>query len=410
MHADETADAVVIGGGIAGAASAYELARAGLRVTLLERGVLAGEASGRNGGGVRAQGRHPGWLPLARLALRRWPGLDDELGAPTGFRPGGDLTVALDEAELAVLAEAAESQRAHGLGCELLDARQSRRLVPALTERVRGALLAPGDGQADPVLSTRAFAQAAERHGARVREGAEVTGIAVEGGRVAAVSTAERTIGAEWVVCAAGPWAARVGALLGVEIPIMPRRIQILEAAPAPSLGVAFLVGNGLYLRDTAAGALHAGGTPPGVVPYIGYEKENDPAYVAFIRERLAGLLPAMAGACTLRAWSGIVEQTQDGLPIVDRLGEPSGLVVAAGFNGHGFGLGPAIGQTVRELVVDGETTVPLAPLRLDRFAPGTLAALHTAAAAPTQSPGPGDWLRGWFRGHTGADRARVVT
>ena len=186
----------------------------------------------------------------------------------------------------------------------------------------------------------------------------------------------------------------------------MPRRIQILEAAPAPPLGVAFLVGNGLYLRDTAAGALHAGGTPPGVVPYIGYEKENDPAYVAFIRERLAGLLPTMAGARTSRAWSGIVEQTRDGLPIVDRLAEPSGLVVAAGFNGHGFGLGPAIGQTVRELIVGGATTVPLAPLRLARFAPGTLAELHAAAAAPPQMPGPGAWLRGWFRGHTGADQA----
>ena len=83
-------------------------------------------------------------------------------------------------------------------------------------------------------------------------------------------------------------------------------------------------------------------------------------------------------------------------------------LVVAAGFNGHGFGLGPAIGQTVRELIVDGETTVPLAPLRLSRFAPGTLAALHAAAAVPPQSPAPGAWLRGWFRGHTGTDRARA--
>ena len=189
-----SADVVVIGGGIAGASTALALARRGRRVVLLERWLIGAEASGRNAGGVRQQGRLPAEIPLARRAVKIWETLDASLGRPTGYRQCGHVYVAENETEMEALAEQHAQERQHGLDSELISPQQLRALAPGIAHGLTGAKFCATDGMADPAQATLAIAQAAEEAGATLFCHQQVTAIGLSNGRVTHVDTAARVV------------------------------------------------------------------------------------------------------------------------------------------------------------------------------------------------------------------------
>ena len=371
-------DVVIIGGGISGTAAAYELTRHGARVTLLEQGDLASMASGWTLAGVRQSGRHPAELPLAMAAVRRWAGLSDELDADVEYRREGNLRLARTPAEVPVIERVIETGRAQGLDLTFLpDNRSVREIAPALSETVLAASFCPTDGHANPTESVRAFAAAAERHGATIRTGTTVSGIVAGGGRVTGVRTIDGTIAADVVVVAAGVHSGALVAPFGIDLPLRLRVVPVIQTIPlppvlAPVLGVADA---DLAGRQQADGRLRftGGGRDWGhgfADLANGYDLvQPKTAEVADIIARVSKVLPAFAEARVARVWGGLIDMTPDALPVIERPAAVDGLVLAAGFSGHGFCLGPITGQIIRELVLDGRASLPIEPFRGDRFA-----------------------------------------
>jgi sarcosine oxidase subunit beta len=376
-------DVIIIGGGISGAAAAWELAREGHSVTLLEARALAAMASGWTLGGVRQSGRHPAELPLARAAVDIWAGLAEALGADVGYRRGGNLRLARDNAEAGAIRALVDRQRAQGLDLAFLDGpAEVRAVAPALSERIVAASYCPSDGHADPVASVAAFAGAARRHGAVIREGIRVTGLIRQGGRMTGVETAQGPLHADRVVLAAGVHAPELLAPLGLVLPLELRLVSVLQTVPLPPmldqvLGVA---NADCAARQEIGGRLRVTtGIGPWQRPLEGWRAEDlhpSAADVALLGVRIAGILPAFRAAPLARLWGGLIDLTPDGLPVLDAPPETPGLVIAAGFSGHGFCLGPVTGRIVADLVLGRQERHPIAPFRLARFAdPGPVPA-----------------------------------
>lgn len=380
MTRTSRADVVIVGGGISGTAAAYELAKSGARVTLVEQGDLASMASGWTLAGVRQSGRHAAELPLARAAVKRWQRLSEELDADIEYRQDGNLRLARNPDEIPVIRQIVDEQQALGLDLTFLpDNRAVREIAPALAETVLAASFCPTDGHANPVAAVRAFAAAAERHGATIRTGTVVTGIDAPGagGRARGVQTAEGGIASDVVVVTAGVYTDQLCAPLGLALPLRVRHVSVIQTTPLPPmlrqvLGVASADFAG---RQEVSGRfrLTGSGTPwPHQLADRGDEDELIQPPVERVMMALAratAVLPALREARVGRVWGGLIDQTPDALPVIERLPEVEGVIVAAGFSGHGFCLGPITGQIIRELVIDGRSTLPIDPFRLNRFA-----------------------------------------
>lgn len=399
MKTVAAADVVVVGGGISGCASAYYLAKAGKKVILVEKGLVAGEASGRNGGFTMQIGRHPQVMPLARLALRLWPTLEEEIGYPTEWERSGGLGVALNDYEWEIIQEATPRMQELGLDCTLVDRATCLELVPPLTPVVLGGIYSPGDGHANPVVATKTIARGAMDRGAEVWQETEVTGIVVTDGQVTAVDTSRGRITTEWAVLAGGPWASFLGELVGLNLPVVPWRIQILITEPQPPLFEPYLFGNHLYLRQAQAGNIHCGGPgPPREESGLKFDKAVTHTNLQHIARLLAELLPKASDALVLRSWAGVIEILADG-PIVGVAKEPRGVAVACGFYGNGFGLGPGTGKVVSELILGQTPSADVSRLGLERYAAGyvpsdpELRELHEAwFAQPDRRRETGAW------------------
>ncbi|MBW3634270.1 MAG: FAD-binding oxidoreductase [Chloroflexi bacterium] len=371
-------DVVVIGGGISGTAAAYELARAGAQVTLIEKGTLASMASGWTLAGVRQSGRHPAELPLATAAVARWRQLGEELGADVEYRQEGNLRLARSPAEVPVIQKIVDEQRALGLDLTFLaDNASIREIAPAIAQTVLAASYCPTDGHANPIATIQAFASAAERHGATLCTETLVTAIDAGDGRVRGVRTTSGHIAAGAVVVATGVYTTRLCAPLGLDVPIKVRQVAVVQTVPLAPL-IQQVVGTG---GANFAGRLEVGGRfrlSGGGRPWLHHldklAQGNDavlPPSARVIDALARGIevLPTLADARVARVWGGLIDATPDALPVIERAPEVDGLIVAAGFSGHGFCLGPVTGQIVRDLVLDGATSFPIEPFRSDRFA-----------------------------------------
>ena len=381
-----TTEVVVIGGGISGTAAAYELARAGARVTLLEQGSLASMASGWTLAGVRQSGRHPAELPLATAAVARWERLGEELGGDVEYRREGNLRLARSPEEVPVIQTIVAEQRDLGLDLMYLpDNAAVREIAPAIAESVLAASYCPTDGHANPIATVQAFAMAAARHGATLRTETTVTAIDASGGRVRGVRTSLGAIAADTVVITAGVDTARLCAPLGLDLPIQISRVAVVQTTPLPPLiqQVLGTAGADFAGRQEVGGRfrLTGGGRPwPHRLDELahGGDAVLPPAGdVIAALTRGIEVLPALGEAAVARIWGGLLDMTPDALPIIERIPSLDGLVVAAGFSGHGFCLGPVTGEIVRDLVLEGTTAFPIEPFRRDRFA--TLAGLAAA-------------------------------
>ncbi len=364
----DRADVVVIGGGVTGLSSAYWLAKSGVDTVLVEKGVVGWEASGRNGGGVQARGNELPLIPLAAESLRLWPDIDEDLGYPTEWS-AGRINVALSDEELLAVEQSEEEFREQGIDSEFIDAQTIKELMPIITPEVKGGNLSRKGGHANPQRTSQAYAWAFLDHGGRLHQNTTVTDFEVIGGRVTNVETSRGTIATDYVVCAAGPQIGLLAEKVGAFVPLAPGRVEIVVTAPLERMYEGQVHGNGLYGRQTARGNLAYGGGPHEWidVDLSTPRKPNTPLIRNIVR-RIHQLYPAAAEVPLIRSWAGVVEQTPDYLPILDTLPEPSNFFIAT-VSAHGFGLCPATGKVVSEVVMHGESSIDISGLSYGRFA-----------------------------------------
>ncbi|HYI73333.1 MAG TPA: FAD-binding oxidoreductase, partial [Skermanella sp.] len=369
-------DVVVIGAGISGAASAFELARRGFHVTLLDRYSPAAMASGWTLAGVRQSGRHPAELPLATAAVERWAGLAGELDGETRYRRNGNLRLARTAEEVPVIRSLVEQQSAAGLDVTLLTGPADIQAVaPAVSDRVMAASWCPSDGSADPRATVLSYVTAAQRLGVEMRFGERVRRIEIVNGCVTGVATDAGMIAAAHVVVCAGIFGNELLDPLGLAIPLQVPMVTVLRSVPMPAtlgpvIGVAnadcagrqevdgrFRVTSGL---ETWHGDIDHDGPRPAVRPTM--------RSIAEVVRLFGEVVPAFKDARIDETWAGLIDLTPDGLPVIDSPAGLDGLTVAMGFSGHGFCLGPVTGTIVADLVETRRTSFPIAPFALDRF------------------------------------------
>lgn len=377
-----TPDVLVIGAGITGTAAALELAETGVKVELIDSYGPAAMASGWTLAGVRQSGRHPAELPLARSAVALWPELDERLDAETGYRRSGNLRLARDAAEADTIRALVADQSAAGLDLRYLaDLAAIREIAPALSDAVVAASFCPTDGHADPVATVSAYARRAGDQGTVLSFGETVRHFETRGGRITRVVTDRRALAPGAVLLAAGFLANDLLAPLGVCLPLRRPMVTVLRSAPvAPLLCPVLGVANAdMAARQERSGRLRV---TSGAEDWAGglIERAGAPAIRPRMRSVLATIdkvrrvLPTFAEVELEEVWAGALDLTPDALPVIDRVPDVENLVVAAGFSGHGFGIGPVTGPMAARLAIGEELEHPLGPFRFDRFAEDTAA------------------------------------
>ena len=349
---------VVVGGGLIGLSAAFHVRRADrrTRVTVLERAQVGDAASSASAAGVRVMGRDPAERAMALESLGRWPDLDRELEAKTGYRRSGGLRVALDEAGWAEARATVEAQRADGVPVELVDAAAAHRLAPGLSPECRGGVHCPIDGQAEAVATVRAWATAARRLGVRIEEGLGAEALVVEGARVVAVVRSDGArLPCDIALVAGGAWSAPLLAKIGVKLPLRGRGLQMLltDAEPARLTPVVGCFGRPLSLKQLVDGAYLIGGGWPARVPDEAVNRwEVLDDSVRGSLEVARAVYPPLAARSVTRSWAGIEAFTPDDLPVLGPVLGLDGLLIAAGFSGHGFALVPTVGDVLARLAL----------------------------------------------------------
>ena len=375
----DSADVVIVGGGVTGLCSGWNLARAGVDVLVIEKGVIGYEASSRNGGIIAY---HRGATPKGLLGyeeVRQWRNLEEELGYPCEYVPGeiavcmgehGDVESSWGGGNWDEMVADSERRNAMGWRSEVLDNKTMREVVPAINPNVVGGLYDPDAGQANPQRTVQAYAWALRDHGGRIMQHTTVTGFDVSGENVTTVRTDRGDIGAGFVVIAAGPQIGPLTDSLGAFVPIAPSRIEVIVTEPLPLMEYRCLEGTGLYGRQTSRGNLAYGGGGQEWVDVDDMTTPEKPSttLIRTIARRLTTLFPVVQDRRIIRGWAGVSETTPDKNPIIDFLGQPANVVVASGAF-DGFGLSPVHGRAVSELVMHGESYLPLDGYRLGRFA-----------------------------------------
>jgi glycine/D-amino acid oxidase-like deaminating enzyme len=418
-----SAEVVVIGGGIIGCCAALNLARRGMSVVVCEKGRIAGEQSGRNWGWVRQQGRDARELPMMMASLQIWRGLSEAIGEDVGFTQGGCLYLAANDAELDYYRAWLPVAREHGLDTRLLSVQELEAVLTDAGSRWIGALHTPSDGRAEPNRAVPAIARAAQRAGAAIFTQCAVRGIERAGGRVSGVVTEHGVIRTAVVVCAAGAWTSMFSRSLGVAVPQLGVKGTVARTGPAPAItqGAAFSSGVAIRRRqDGGYTVAHGSALEHALVPStfrfapkfipalrqesgairlrVGrefFEELAQPArwpmdrpapfermrvldpvpsdkILTEAREGLRICFPALAEVPFVERWAGMIEVSPDVLPIISTVDELPGYIVATGFSGHGFGIGPGAGALVAQLVENRASSSELAPFRLQRFFDGS--------------------------------------
>ncbi|MBV9785078.1 MAG: FAD-binding oxidoreductase [Acidisphaera sp.] len=368
MARGDTADVVIVGGGIVGCTTAYNLARRGARVVLFEKDDIAQEASGRNRGNIRLQLRDRLELPLVREAIALWQRADEELGMSTEYRTTGNLLVTYHDDIAAGFAAEAERHRGLGIDARVVPRDELREHVPDISPDIVAGFLTTEDGHANPQKATWAFATAARRAGADIRTGTRVTSLMIEGAAVRGVATDQGTVSAPVVLNAGGVRAPGLFVPLGITVPITPAKHQILVTARLPLVTRPYLrcAGPRVSFCQTLEGTLLLGMGP---AQAVGFDTSVSRVHMSNIMRETIRLVPTLASAPVVRAWTGWFEMTPDDLPVITEIPDHRGFYICAGFSGHGFALAPAIGRLMAHLILDGAATHPIDAFGLDRFA-----------------------------------------
>jgi sarcosine oxidase subunit beta len=374
----DSAEVVIVGGGVIGASIAYHLAARGCRrVVVLERERAPGLGStGKATGGFRAQFGSEVNVRLSLLSRQKLRDLRDETGVDSGYRPCGYLFLADEADTLQGLAEAQAVQHATGLPeARMVTPQEAAELNPAIsTDGLVGGSWCPSDGFIRPLEILRGYTEAAERQGVRFEYDAPVTAVHVQGGRAVAVESPRFSLAAGAVVNAAGAWAGQVAALAGVELPVTPLRRQIAPTVPTGVLPdhmpLTIFVDDGFHTRVRDGRVLLLWPDQPATDDP--YNHAFDPAWLPEVEARAHRRIPALRQVPVDRAacWAGLYEMSPDGDAILGPSVEVENLYLANGSSGHGVMHSPALGHLLSEIILDGAAhTVDVHALRPSRFA-----------------------------------------
>ncbi|MDJ0893901.1 MAG: FAD-binding oxidoreductase [Alphaproteobacteria bacterium] len=419
-------DVVVIGGGIAGTATAYFLAEAGVRVLLCEKGRIAGEQSSRNWGWVRQQGRDWAELPIMMEANRIWRGLAEKTGEPDlAFTPSGCLYLAASPADLERYEGWCDLAKQHQLDTRMLTREEIAAKVPDINGDFVGGMLTETDGRAEPFVAVPALARAARALGAVVIEGCAVRTLDVANGRLTGVVTENGRVRCAQAVLAAGAWSSSFAANAGIDLPQLAVRSTVARTEPAPAHYGPNISSPGMDLRRRADGGytvatgdlaehylspasfryftkflkllklsardvkLHLA-APKGYPGAWGIKRRwtadeespfermrvvnpaPSPIVIDRIKRRLPERFPALKGIGLVEAWAGMIDVTPDAVPTLGEDASVKGLYFATGLSGHGFGIGPAIGRIMADMLRGRPAGHDLRRFRPERFFDGS--------------------------------------
>ncbi len=375
----QTAEVVIVGGGIVGSSIAWHLTEAGCRnVLVIERETHQGKGStGKSMGGVRAQFSTPVNIRMSLYSIPFYAEFEERLGHPSGYRPQGYLFMATSDKHMAYLRANYDKQVAMGLkGVRLVSADDIRAMYPQVrSDDIVGGSFCPTDGFVDPYSAMVGFMTRAAERGAKLWRDTQVTAIEVKNGEVAAVGTSRGRVDTRVVVNAAGAWAAEVARMAGVELPVEPLRRQLIPTEPfdqfphtAPMI---IDMSNGFHFRPESLGFLLAWADPEETP---GYKMDFEPSFIEKVLTRAAARVPMFENLAVnpKRAWAGLYEMTPDHHPILGGTAQVKGLYFANGFSGHGVMHAPATGKIVSDLITASRTQlVDARLLDLARFAEG---------------------------------------
>ncbi len=420
----QAADVVVIGAGIVGVAAAYALAKAGHSVALLEKGVVAGEQSSRNWGWCRLLNRDEREIPLMQHSQALWDRLPAEIGADMGFRRNGLVYVTKDPQQLAGWRDWAEMARAYQVPVRIIDGAEAKRLTPGNEQEWVGGVVSPQDGRAEPGMAAPALAKAARALGATLHQNCAVRGLDMTGGRVSGVFTEKGLVRTNAVILAAGAWASMFLRRHGADMPQSSVHSTVFSTTPAKQVSPGGLftpdfiltprLDGGYIVAARARGRLEL--TPAGIRyarQFLPSLRKNwkmvelrfgrsffegpdawhgrwsfdsptvferirvlDPKPKASIVEpalrEIVAAYPELAGIRAARIWAGWIDSTPDAVPVISPVEALPGVVVAAGFSGHGFGIGLGAGRLAADLATGAPPVVDAAPFALKRFFDGS--------------------------------------
>lgn len=385
----QSCDVVVIGGGVIGCSVAYHLAKKGIDVIIVEKDDIASGTSGACDKAVLLQSKNPGLhLFLALESVKLFPELQKDLDTDIEYKNNGGMIVIKSQEQWQVMQEFVERQKKVGLAVELLGREQALRRQPAFAKDIMGSTYSPMDGEVNPINLTLGFCRGAGKYGAKQLLSTEVRAIKVKKGRVSSVLTSEGEIFTRFVVNACGVYAPAIGRMVGLDIPIIPRRGQIIVTEPVPSLicgdvncaryiTAKFrpeLLGNdenarlgiGLSLGQTENGNLLIGGTRE----FVGYDRRTTHRALRAILKHAVSLVPALKDISIIHSFAGLRPYTPDGLPILGEVENLKGFIMAAGHEGDGIALSAITGRIISEIIADGRTSVniDMNKLSLARF------------------------------------------
>lgn len=364
-------DVIVIGAGLHGCSTALHLARRGVEVTVLEKDHAGRHASGVNAGGVRRLGRHPAEIPLSVAAMELWHRIGDLVDDDCGFESHGQVKVAENEAEFETLQQRVAEVRALGFTHgELVDQKELRAIVPAIANHCIGGIVARADGAAIPYQTTLAFKRKAESLGALIVETVRVIGLQRSDG-VWRVETADGMhYEAPIIVNCAGAWADRIAAKLGEAVPLEAHALMLMISGRLPPFvkPVVGATGRPLSFKQFSNGTVLIGGGYRGRAERDVNGTELDFVGLSLSAQTVWDLFPIMRGAEIVRCWAGIEARMPDDIPVIGPSSTSAGVFHGFGFSGHGFQLGPIVGNIIAELVTTGRTNLPIEPFNISRF------------------------------------------
>ncbi len=381
-------DVVIIGGGIIGCSTAWQLAKKGKSVIILERNDVLSGAAGATDGVVGYHTKKPGQqMELAIQSIRMFDTLEEELGEPIEYgKCAGGMQPVEDKMQWDILSGIVEEQCRSGVDIRMISAEEARRIEPQLSENIYGALYSPTGGKINPLKLTLAYFHAAKRLGAEFIGRSEVTGFVIEDGVCKGVRTRDEEYRAGAVVNCCGAWAGKVAALAGLSLPIRPRKGQLAVTEPVGPFMKATIqcarynvikfrpetitdenilrYGSSLSIEQQEDGAMIIGGTRE----FADYEEENTFAAIDTMIKRAARFFPLLENVSVIRFFSGFRPYTPDGMPLLGPVSRLPGFYMAAGHEGDGIALSPVTGKLMAEYIADGKPTYNIDAFSPDRF------------------------------------------
>ena len=373
------ASIVVIGGGVIGTSIAFHLAEAGVPdVLLVDRGPLAGGSTSKAAGGVRAQFSDSVNIALGLRGLEAFERFEQRPAFAIDLHQPGYLFLLDNPEDVDTYRASVELQNRMGVASRMLSIDEALRLSPAVNpEGLIAAAYHGRDGYCSPESVTNGYAAGARRHGATIRTGVAVQGMEIESGEITAIATERGIVETQAVVCAAGAWSAEVARMAGVDLPVRPLRRQILVSEPLPvDLQSSFPAG--MPMTIDASSTLYAHREGPGLLMGMSYRDESTGFKWEFshewdedLSEAMHRCMPAMTEVGIAHRWVGMYEVTPDHNALLGESSKVSRFLYACGFSGHGFLMGPAVGEIVRDLYLGAQPFVDVSPFATERFAEG---------------------------------------